>query len=211
MVGPLLAPEKYLKTGEIFWRDHQKWLQDSGYMMRPRYMPDWTPPWKGTNKPSFKFEESIMLLVCNVALSYMVLLSYSLILNKRNQLMDAIRISDGKAVGLKKVSKSRHPYEEEIIRFFSSDPLAKDPRNHCVPAFEILSVPDDRDLIIIVMPLLREYDSPRFDTYGEAVECIRQLLEVGSRRFPTCSFIYSNFQGLQFMHHHHVAHRYAHF
>ena len=95
-----------------------------------------------------------------------------------SQLMDAIRISDGKAVGLKKVSKSRHPYEAEIGQFFSSDPLAKDPRNHCIPTLEILSVPDDADLLIIVMPLLRQYASPPFDTFGETMECIRQLLEV---------------------------------
>jgi hypothetical protein len=94
--------------------------------------------------------------------------------------MDAIRISDGQAVGLKKVSKSRHPYEAEIGQFFSSDPLAKDPRNHCIPMLEILSVPDDDDLIIIVLPLLREYYNPRFDTCGEVMECIRQFLEVRS-------------------------------
>jgi serine/threonine protein kinase len=40
------------------------------------------------------------------------------------------------------------------------------------------------------MPLLRKYDSPRFDSIGEAVEFFRQM-----------------FEGLQFMHHHHVAHR----
>lgn len=29
------------------------------------------------------------------------------------------------------------------------------------------------------MPLLRSYDDPAFDTFGEAVECFRQLFEVG--------------------------------
>jgi len=81
-------------------------------------------------------------------------------------------------VGLKRVSKSRHPYEVDIGEYFSSDSIAKDPRNHCIPILQTLSVPDDPDLIIIVMPLLREYDNPRFDTYGEAIECIRQLFEV---------------------------------
>ena len=81
-------------------------------------------------------------------------------------------------MGLKRVSRSRHPYEAEIADFFSSDPLATDPRNHCVPILQILAVPDDADLIVIVMPLLRVYDSPRFDTIGEAVECIRQFFEV---------------------------------
>jgi hypothetical protein len=73
MASKLLAPDKFLTDGEIFWRDHQKWLQDSGYKLRPRYMPDWTPPWKGTNKPLFKFEESIWLLVRNVTLTSIML------------------------------------------------------------------------------------------------------------------------------------------
>lgn len=34
-----------LTEGELFWRDHQKWLQKRGYMLRPRYMPDWKASW----------------------------------------------------------------------------------------------------------------------------------------------------------------------
>ena len=30
-------------TSEYFWRDHQPWLQTQGYMLRPRYHPDWVP------------------------------------------------------------------------------------------------------------------------------------------------------------------------
>ena len=36
-----------LDEKEIFWRDHQKWLQERGYMLRPRYRPGWVPSWKG--------------------------------------------------------------------------------------------------------------------------------------------------------------------
>ena len=32
-------------TAEYFWRDHQQWLQEQGYMLRPRYHPDWKPSW----------------------------------------------------------------------------------------------------------------------------------------------------------------------
>jgi hypothetical protein len=67
MVGltKLTAVDQELNPGEIFWRDHQKWLQEAGYMLRPRYLPDWKPPWEGTNKPSYKFEDSLWLLVRN--------------------------------------------------------------------------------------------------------------------------------------------------
>lgn len=34
-----------LNDDEIWWRDHQVWLQERGYMLRPRYRPDWVPSW----------------------------------------------------------------------------------------------------------------------------------------------------------------------
>jgi len=95
-------------------------------------------------------------------------------------ILDATRTSDGTYVLLKIVSKSLHPYEVEIGRFFSSEPLRSDPSNHCIPIYDVLSVPDDNDKVIIVMPLLHEYTSPPFGTIGEAVECFRQLFEVSS-------------------------------
>jgi hypothetical protein len=92
--------------------------------------------------------------------------------------LDATRISDGKFVYLKKISKSVHPYEAEIGLFFSSEAMASDHRNHCVPIYEVLQVPDDDDKLILVMPLLREYYDPRFDTVGEVVDFFRQVFEV---------------------------------
>jgi serine/threonine protein kinase len=59
-----------------------------------------------------------------------------------------------------------------------------------VPILDVLQVPDDEDRLLIVMPLLRPHGDPRFDTVGEAVEFIRQI-----------------FEGVQFMHKNHVAHR----
>jgi len=159
-----------LREWEYFWRDHQKWLEERGYMLRRRYKTDWVPSWKGTDKLYWRCEDGQLLPF--------------------PQIIDATRLSDGTTVSLKKVSLSRHPYEVEIGRFFSSEPLASDPRNHCVPIYDVLNVPDDDDICILVMPLLRANDSPRFQTVGEAVEFFRQL-----------------FEGLQFMHSHSVAHR----
>ena len=36
-------PESNLLPHETFWRDHQVWLQKKGYILRPRYHPDWVP------------------------------------------------------------------------------------------------------------------------------------------------------------------------
>ncbi|OBZ70693.1 hypothetical protein A0H81_09374 [Grifola frondosa] len=94
---------------------------------------------------------------------------------------------DGTYVSLKRVRKSRHPYEAEVIQFFSTEPLASDPQNHCVQAYEVLQSPIDDDRIILVMPWLRDVDDPRFYT-------------VDSKDLRPK-------QGVQFMHQHRVAHR----
>lgn len=30
---------------ETFWMEHQQWLEEKGYMLRPRYRPGWVPSW----------------------------------------------------------------------------------------------------------------------------------------------------------------------
>lgn len=85
---------------------------------------------------------------------------------------------------LKKIKKSEHPHEVDIGLFLSSGPLVSNPRNHCVPSLEVLQSPEDDDLFIIVMPFLRQFDSPDFDTVGEVLEFIRQLFEVWIFPFP---------------------------
>lgn len=35
-----------LTERELFWRDHYNWLKTQGYLLRPRYHPDWDPKWK---------------------------------------------------------------------------------------------------------------------------------------------------------------------
>jgi hypothetical protein len=39
-----------LGRDEVFWRDHQSWLKESGYELRPRYQPDWKPSWHASGK-----------------------------------------------------------------------------------------------------------------------------------------------------------------
>jgi len=78
---------------------------------------------------------------------------------------------------LKKVEPSLDPYEADIGGMFSSEPVASEPRNHCIPIYDVLRVPDDDDLVLLVMPLLHAHDDVPFDTIGEAVEFIRQIFE----------------------------------
>lgn len=92
--------------------------------------------------------------------------------------MDATRLSDNTYVVLKLVSKSVHPYEIEIGQYLWSGALASDPANHCVTTLDVIQLPDDDDLFILVIPLLRHYVNPPLETIGEAVECFRQLFHV---------------------------------
>ena len=46
---PVIEPE-VLDDSELFWLEHQKWLEECGYMLRPRYRPGWVPSWQGSKK-----------------------------------------------------------------------------------------------------------------------------------------------------------------
>ena len=75
---------------------------------------------------------------------------------------------------------------------WSAEPLASDPRNHCVAVHDVLQSPLDEDIAFIVLPFLRLYDKPRFRTFGEAVDCFRQLIEVTSSRLDHIYFDFAN-------------------
>ncbi|KAJ8520793.1 hypothetical protein ONZ45_g2432 [Pleurotus djamor] len=164
---PLLGQ---LSQFELFWREKFDWLTENGYQLRSRYHPDWKPSWKVTNKPFYECSDCLQ--------------------SHYPTIVDAERISDGGLLLLKRVDQRVHPYEAEIGRFFSTGSLVMDPRNHCVPIYQALPASTDRDFLILVMPLLKDYDEPPFDTIGEAVEFFRQI-----------------FEGLQLMHENNVAHR----
>ena len=54
-----------------------------------------------------------------------------------------------------------------------------DPRDHCVP---VLKVPDRAQ---VVMPLLRMYDDPPFEMFGEAITLFGKMFEVGAGKTRT--------------------------
>ncbi|KAI9444379.1 kinase-like domain-containing protein [Lactarius psammicola] len=81
LLGTANRPRK--KLGEIggpetWWVERQQALEHAGYMLRPRYRPDWIPSWAGTDKLPLNFEDGHRQL--------------------RRLCMDATRISDGKPV-----------------------------------------------------------------------------------------------------------------
>lgn len=92
--------------------------------------------------------------------------------------MDATRVADGALVMLKRVIHSIHPDEVELTEFFSTEPVASDPRNHCVRLHEVLSVPGDVAISIMVLPFLSLFTHPPFRTVGEVVDFVSQIFEV---------------------------------
>ena len=42
--------EHRLYDYEYFWRDSYHWLKERGYLLRPRYHPEWVASWKDTKE-----------------------------------------------------------------------------------------------------------------------------------------------------------------
>ncbi|KAH6899459.1 other/AgaK1 protein kinase [Coprinopsis sp. MPI-PUGE-AT-0042] len=162
-----------LGPDEEYWRSQHNWLLEQGYRLRPRYNPEWVPSW------STKQDSSGAQALAEDAQSLNV-----------STVIDAVEVSTGRHVVLKRTSKTQHPDEIRILQYFSREDLAGDSRNHCPPIIATLAPPDDPDIEIYVIPILRQYDDPPFDTIGEAIDFLRQILE-----------------GFVFLHEHRVAHR----
>lgn len=55
---------------ELWWRDRQVWLQEKGYMLRPRYHPNWVPSSGDTPDIFSKNEDSINLTVSTLRYTF---------------------------------------------------------------------------------------------------------------------------------------------
>ncbi|KAH9920140.1 uncharacterized protein B0H18DRAFT_1025296 [Fomitopsis serialis] len=148
--GGLLPHEQY-------WHNRQPWLQERGYMLRPRYRTDWKPSWLGTDK-YFGFCEDGRSTISPV-------------------IMDATKTSDGLHVTLKKVNTQVHPFEVEIGQFLSSEETTSNPRNYCARILDVLPDPTEPNTTVIAMPLLKAFYDPDFVTIGEAVAFFKQIIE----------------------------------
>ncbi|KAH9954063.1 kinase-like domain-containing protein [Russula dissimulans] len=159
-----------LFNSEEWWRDHYHHIKLNGYLLRPRYSPDWQQSWKRSGKAFFSAEDGRPIIL--------------------RAAMDATRRHDGKQVMLKRVIPDLEgPHELRIAQFFSSPGLVRDPRNHCVPLLGVIEMAVTGQKLM-VMPLLRPFNNPHFQTFGEFVAFFIQICE-----------------GLEFMHQRNIAHR----
>ncbi|KAK7448439.1 hypothetical protein VKT23_013702 [Stygiomarasmius scandens] len=111
--------------------------------------------------------------------------------------MDALRKSDGCMVMIKKIRVEDPTIPTREIRMnrllLSGQLSLDDSQNHCIPVYEILQLPEDSQVYLVVMPFLRpwwpNWNRVPFNTVGEAVAFMQQI-----------------FEATRFLHNHRIAH-----
>ena len=68
--------------------------------------------------------------------------------------------------------------ESRVAIMLSSEPLSRDPQNHCVPILDSFVDDEDESVSYIVMPFLRLVEEPPMETVGEFIDFVDQILEV---------------------------------
>ena len=73
--------------------------------------------------------------------------------------------------------------------------MRADPHNHCAPLLDVLNpVPSDNGAYLI-FPTIREFNDPDFETLGEILDFIKQILEVSLQPFSHTANVLSARKG----------------
>ncbi|KAF5357271.1 hypothetical protein D9757_013001 [Collybiopsis confluens] len=152
--------DEELQHYEIFWHEHFEWLKERGYLLRPRYRPGWVASWLGSDEWPSEFEDN----------QFRATMEF---------LLDAIRIADGKPVMLRRPDP---PPSHELDIFKQLSSLQPEPRNHCIPVHDILTIPEAREdgrNQVVVMSFQVPWEEPELDfrTVGEVVDFCSQVFE----------------------------------
>ncbi|KAJ7151731.1 hypothetical protein C8R46DRAFT_1357934 [Mycena filopes] len=137
------------------WVRYQPFLEERGYMLRPRYRPGWVSENLRTGKDWWDCED--------------------LIVQKKPGILDATRISDGAQVVLKMVDT--RSTEVEILEFLNKD-VEVLANTRAIPLLEVFPFPGHVERSFMVMPCIREATIPPFfETVREFVVFFQQVLE----------------------------------
>lgn len=171
-----------LTPHEKYWVDLQPFLLECGYQLRPRYRPEWQPSWlqPGNFVRWSTCEDSLRTFVSMVIRSaaYSVFIAnryYFLCAGQKPDMLDAIRIADGSKVVLKCILAGGN--EHRTISYFSSLEMRSYIRNRTVPVIQFIALPSTSD-VLLVMPYLRQFDTPPFHRCSEVLDALRQFLQV---------------------------------
>ena len=95
-------------------------------------------------------------------------------------IMDATQTQEkgSSTVVLKAVDNTSHPNEIAILQFFASEELRNNPRNHCVPLYDVFADTVQPSVSLLVMQPLRPFDDPGFVAIGEVLDFVKQTLDV---------------------------------
>ncbi len=103
--------------------------------------------------------------------------------------MDEIRMRDNVQVMFKKVVPEEGPHEPRINQLFSSLELATIPDNHCAPLLDIIELQNPEPQKLMVFPLLRPFNQPKIQTFGEFVDFFTQICQVRPKSSPLLLYI----------------------
>lgn len=110
--------------------------------------------------------------------------------------MDAVRISDGIPVVIKRIKTGST--ELDICRYFSSDERSRDADNYCVPILDEFTDDSDPSTHLIIMPLLRQYNDPHFYFVDEVLDFVKQTLKVNEHSCLGHNHTEYSYRGLLF-------------
>ncbi|KAF8597236.1 hypothetical protein BDV93DRAFT_453297 [Ceratobasidium sp. AG-I] len=158
--SPSFAPEQRSEA-ESRWVSFQPYLLSQGYLLRPRYRPDWIPSWIATKSHPADCEDSRDSMVSRV--------------------LDATRVHDQRQVMIKILLPATNDREGEdelaLLKHFSTPSLKDNPFNHVVPCLDSFPVPGVQEGTFVVMPLLSDYTYPPFYNLEEVHDFLGQLFE----------------------------------
>ncbi|KAG6909502.1 hypothetical protein DXG01_017059 [Tephrocybe rancida] len=157
---------------EAMWAKNQPYLLSCGYQLRPRYRPDWRPSWWNHHDGPLimlrPFEDALFMLYEDV--------------------MDAVRVSDGSQVVIKQIDNRRA--EVPLVTWLTEPDRTSNARNRTVRALDTFPMPGDESQTFLVIPRLQHFALLPFRRLGEFAEAVTQFIE-----------------GLGFLHEHGIAHR----
>ena len=165
---------------EEHWASREELLNAHGYKLRPRLRKDWIPSWRTSGENPLRCEDGEISSVLRLLIFW-----FSSLTALQTPLTDGYT-DEGKFVCIKSIPKNSD--ESRIAQMLSTKELREDPRNHCVPIIEVFDDPDDDSLSYLVMPLLRNADSPPFQYIKEIIDFVDQILEVGPLSLRSTGF-----------------------